>query len=301
MLGKGATCLVLGLAVAALAGCGTSGVFGGTTTSEAGTTTTGAQAGTTTTAEVKVPKPPKPLEPPKARQSVAAAEAQIAKLSAGGCKSAYKLNPIALRDALDNQARCRQLQSLAGLHADGATSYKGGAVIDYALGIRSMSVVLIRDSDGKLRVAFPDYFVTRSSAGTKLAPGFDRSASKAIKGLRTHDCSLFRAYASQELGPASVGKDEACKFAEENPVADVFSGDPEAEIQQLGGNANFAFYGIGGPASYFTLVFARESSSDYLPKGTTLSRDAPELGFAGIYVTGQRDLTGGGKGKSDSG
>ena len=273
------TRLAVALGVAALlAGCG---VFGSSSSSTSSTSQAGGGA-------QPAPKPPKPVAAPKAKQSVQEAEKQIAKLSASNnCKTVYKLNPIGARAGLNNPARCQQLQGLAGLQADGAASYKGGAVIDYALGIRTLSVVLVRDSDGRLRVAFPDYFLPRPSVGTKLAPEFDGAARRAVKALRTHDCSLFTANALQELGPVSAGDQAACDFAKNNAIATVFSGYPQARIERLGGDANVAFYGVGGPGGFFTLVFARETPSDYLPATKPLSKKAPEYGFATLYLTGK--------------
>src|SRR5206468_11349151 len=130
--------------------------------------------------------------------------------------------PINTRSFLDNQSRCRQIQGLAGLKVDGAATYKGGAVIDYALGVRTLSVILVRDQDGALRVATPDYFLPNRSVATKFAPQFDQAALKTVNALRTHNCALFLRHASQELGPASAGQKQACDFANKNPVADVF-------------------------------------------------------------------------------
>ena len=262
----------------ALAGCGS--VFG--SGGKEGTT----QSSTTTT-EAKVPKSAKPLEVAKPTESVQDAEKQIAKLSASNCKAAYKLNPINTRSFLNNQSRCRQLQGLAGLTVDDAATYKGGAVIDYALGVRTLSVILVRDQDGALRVATPDYFLADPSVGTNFAPQFDQAALKTVNALRTHDCGLFLRYASQELGPATAGKKAACDFANKNPVADVFGSYPEAKVQRLGGNANIAFYGVGSPYAYFTLVFTKETPSDYFPEGQSLTKNAPTYGYSGIYLTGQ--------------
>jgi hypothetical protein len=273
----GATLVAIAFVVVALAGCS---VFG----SSGKESTTGSSA---TTTEAKVPKSAKPLEVPKPTASVQDAEKQIAKLSASGCKAAYKLNPVNTRSFLDNQSRCRQLQGLAGLKVDDAATYKGGAVIDYALGVRTLSVILVRDQDGALRVATPDYFLADPSVGTKLAPQFDQAALKTVNALRTHDCALFLRYASQELGPASVGRKQACDFANKNPVADVFGSYPQAKLQRLGGNANVAFYGIGTPYTYYTLVFTKETSGDYFPQGQSLTKDAPTYGYSGIYLTGQ--------------
>jgi hypothetical protein len=275
---NGAALAATALGAVALAGCGS--VFG--SGGKEGTT-----GSSTRSTEAKVPKSAKPLEVAKPNESVQDAEKQIAKLSASNCRAAYRLNPISTRSSLNNQSRCRQLQGLAGLTVDHAATYKGGAVIDYALGIRTLSVILVRDQDGALRVATPDYFLADPSVGTKVAPQFDQAALKAVNALRTHDCTLFLRYASQELGPASVGKKEACDFAKNNPVADVFGIYSQANVQRLGGNANIAFYGIGTPYTYYTLVFTKETPSDYFPQGQSLTKDAPTYAYSGIYLTGQ--------------
>lgn len=232
----------------------------------------------------EAPKPPKPVGPPPAKESVKEAEQRIRRLaSSGDCDVVNKLNPLHRPD-LNTAARCESLQSLAGLNPVAGASYGAAAVIDYSLGIRTMSLVLVRQPDGLFHVLYPDYFVATPSVGTRYAREFDAAARRAVKALRIHRCGLFLANANRELGPGSLRKADACGFVRDNPVATVFGSFPEAAVDRLGGNRNFGFFGISAPGGYYTLVFARETPSDYLPQGEQLPKGAPTYGFAGLYL-----------------
>ena len=260
----------MALGATLLAGCG-----GGESSS---TTTNGASAS-------QAAKPPKPVGAPPARESVEQAEKRIRRLaSSKDCDVVNKLN-LLHRPDLNTKARCESLQALAELQPTGAASYGSAAVIDYSLGIRTMTLVLLRQPDGFFHVAFPDYFVAQSSAGTRYAHQFDRAAQRAVKALRVHDCEAFVANAVREFGPGSLSKADTCDYVDDNPVAAVFSSYQEASIDRLGGNRNFGFFGISAPGGYFTLVFAHETPADYLPQGEKLPKGAPAYGFAGIYMT----------------
>jgi hypothetical protein len=273
--------LAVALAAALLAGCG-----GGKSSS---TTGAGASAG-------QPAKPPKPVGPAPARESVQEAEKRIQRLaSSNDCDVVNELN-LLHRPDLNTKARCESLQGLADLELKDGASYGDAAVIDYSLGIRTMSLVLVRQPDGLFHVAFPDYFVAESSVGTKYAQQFDRAAQRAVKALRTHDCGLFLANAVREIGPGSLSKSDACHFVDNNLIASAFSSYSQASIDRLGGNRNFGFFGISATVGYLTLVFAHETPSDYLPQGKTLPKDAPAYGFAGVYLTNSPKKTKSGKG-----
>jgi hypothetical protein len=273
--------LAVALAATLLAGCG-----GGKSSS---TTGAGASAG-------QAAKPPKPVGPPPARESVPEAEKRIQRLaSSNDCDVVNELN-LLHRPDLNTKARCESLQGLAGLQVNSGASYRDAAVIDYSLGIRTMSLVLVRQPDGLFHVAFPDYFVAQSSVGTKYAHQFDHAAQGAVKALRTHHCAQFLANAVREIGPGSLAKSDACQFVDNNPIASVFSSYSQASIDRLGGNRNFGFFGISALAGYYTLVFAHETPSDYFPQGETLPKGAPAYGFAGVYLTNSPKKT-----KSDKG
>ena len=274
----------MALGATLLAGCG-----GGTSSS----TTDRATADQTA-------KPPKPVRPPPAKESVERAEKRIRRLaSSKDCDVVNKLN-LLHRPDLNTTARCESLQALAELQPTGAASYGSAAVIDYSLGIRTMTLVLLRQPDGLFHVAFPDYFVARSSAGTRYAHQFDLAAQRAVKALRIHDCAAFVANAVREFGPGSLSKAVACDYVDDNPVAAVFGSYQEASIDRLGGNRNFGFFGISAPGGYFTLVFAHETPADYLPQGEKLPKDAPAYGFAGVYLTNSSKQAKGAK-KTQSG
>ena len=259
----------------------------------------GLKSSSTTSAETsagQAAKPPKPVGPPPARESVPEAEKRIQRLaSSNDCDVVNELN-LLHRPDLNTKARCEYLQGLGGLEAKGGASYGDAAVIDYSLGIRTMSLVLVRQPDGLFHVAFPDYFVAESSVGTKYAQQFDRAAQRAVKALRTHDCGLFLGNAVREIGPGSLSKGDACHFVDNNLIASAFSSYSQASIDRLGGNRNFGFFGISATVGYLTLVFAHETPADYLPQGKTLPKDAPAYGFAGVYLTNSPKKTKSGKG-----
>jgi hypothetical protein len=268
--------LVVALAATLLAGCGS--VFSSSSNTTGGSAK---QAGKSS----EPPKPPKPVGPPPAKESINHAEKRIQRVaSSSDCDVVNKLNPLHRPD-LNTAARCESLKNLGDLKPAAAASYGDAGVIDYSLGIRTMSLVLVRQPDGLFHVLFPDYLVATPSVGTKYANQFDGAAQGAVKALRIHRCGAFLANANRELGPGSLSKGDACDFVDNNPVADVFGSDQEAGIDRLGGNRNFGFFGISSPGGYFTLVFAHETPADYLPQGKTLPKDAPAYGFTGIYLT----------------
>ena len=269
-----------------LAGCGGLLPSSSKTTSSSTTTAGSGSQG------AKAPKPPKPIGPPPAKESVNRAAKRVRRLaSSSDCHVVNKLN-LLHRPDLNTTARCESLQGLAELQPAGGASYGDAAVIDYSLGIRTMSLVLVRQPDGLLHVAFPDYLVPTSSVGSRYAHQFDGAARRAVKAMRTHRCGAFRANASRELGPGSLSKADACDFVDNNPIANVFASYEEASIDRLGGNRNFGFFGISAPGGYFTLVFAHETPADYLPQGEKLPKGAPAYGFAGIYLTNAPKKTG---------
>jgi hypothetical protein len=281
------------LAAMAVAGCGgssddesTSTTASTTSTTSNATTTTGAQNGGGTTA--------KPVAAPKPTESVTDAEKRIAKaFDSGDCDQIIELAPIARRPTgAAAQTRCEQLKSrFADAKATDTEAFgKGGGVIDYA-GTSVFSAVLVVDEDGLYRIALIDPFLHEKSVGTKLAPQFKQAADDAVKALSDHDCDALLAAANRRLGPGAFDQSALCDFADNNPVAAVLQAVPDVKLDEIGGNADYALYGLGGPGAYYVILMARESDKNLPQGGEPLPKDAPEYGFAGVVPTNTRDAS----------
>jgi hypothetical protein len=268
-----------------LAGCGGSGGSsgsseesrGGGAASDGGGATAGGGAGA-----------PPQLGPPEANESIDEAAKRIeATLKTGDCDQIAKLNPLG-RPTLDNPKRCAALKRLTKLDSTGAAAYGGGGIIDYAIGKRTLAVLLIVDSDRLYHIALLDPFVGRSSIGTAFAPQFDAAAHKTAKALADHDCKAFLAVASQQIGIGTLGAKKVCPLPRTNPFSAISENVPSAQPQRLGGNADFAFYGYGTPGVNYTMLMARESNEGLPPTLPRIPNDATEYSYLGVYRTNSK-------------
>jgi hypothetical protein len=225
----------------------------------------------------------KPTGGPEPAESLAAAKKRIAKAtSSHDCEEIYKLNPVSRPD-YNVSSKCTQLETLAGLKASGAAEYPGGAVIDYRSNGRTLRAVLIVDSDGYYSVAFVDQTHTDPSVGTEFAPQFDGVATRVVEAFRDKDCDAFQQLSLRRFGVGSTG---SCAYVERpSPLSILAESYPEAKAKNLGGNRDYAFYGVASPRSFVTMVLARESDSGAAAGTSPLPEDAPTYGFVNAFLT----------------
>jgi hypothetical protein len=281
--------LVLGVAgaligLAALAaGCGGGG-------DEEPTTETAAQGTTPAGGEDDGEAPAaEPLGPAEAKESIDEAEQRIADaVASDDCDTVNELNPIS-RPSLNTPERCRYMRRLDRLEATGAEEYgNAGAVIDYKSGARTLGAVLVRDSDGLFHVAFVNQFNEGESVGTPYAHEFDKAARLALKSLETKDCERYLEVVWRRTGRGAAGKEVACEYVEQNPVANLLEAQPGAKYERAGGNSTYAFYTLSTPPVNLTFVFARQSDQGAPPKAPPLPKDAGEYVLVDIYRTNDR-------------
>jgi hypothetical protein len=222
------------------------------------------------------------LGPPKSKESIDQARARIDEtLSSGDCDRIAKLNPLG-RATLDNPKRCAALKRLASLETTGAASYPGGGIIEYAVGPRTLTAILVVDSDGLYHIALLDPFVGKPSVGTPFAPQFDAAARKVAKALAHRDCQGFFAVASRQIGPGTLNPKQVCPLPK-NPFSVIGNRFPSAKPERLGGNANFAFYSYGTPGVNYTLLFARQSNEGLPPTLPKVPKDAATYSYLAAY------------------
>ena len=238
------------------------------------------------------PEPPapdavtgKPLDPPKAKESLGEAEKRIDALVSGDdCKKINGLNPIT-RTALNTPEHCKYLQGLAGLEVIGKQEVPGGGLIEYENGAGVLTAILVVDSDRRYHVALLDTLNPEPSTGTSFASRFDRVADEAVEALREPDCDRYFELAHRYGRAATLKPEEACEALTPNPAQAVFATAPEASPKRLGGNGRYAFYSLASPTLQVTIVLARQSNEG-LPDGIApLPADAPEYAFIDGYQT----------------
>lgn len=270
------------VAAVAIAGCGSD------SSSDTSTDATDASA-TSTTEEGEQPVELKPVEPPKAKESIADAQKRIAKvLASGDCDEIVKLGPLTRQPPSDLvETRCNLYETRLGSAEPSANEAfdDGGGVIDYSLPANDLTAVMLLDQDGLYHVAFMDPFLGGGSVGTKQSKQFDKAAEASMEALRERDCEAFLAAANRRFGPGALEKSAACQYVENNPIAGLYEAAPDAKLESFGGNGDYAFYGIAGPGAHYTLVLGRESNADAPANAPALPDDAPEYGLLSAFRT----------------
>lgn len=213
-------------------------------------------------------------------------------VSSGDCKQIYELNPLT-RPGLATESRCNSLRALAGLPVQDVATYGDvAAVVDYERGGRTVSALLVGDSDGRFHVAFIDPFLGVPSVGTDPAPQLDRAAEQAVEALRKRDCERFLAVAYRRFGVGGGTDEEVCERVEANPVPDLIKAGaaeeglrvkPDYKLERLGGNGSYGFYGLRTGGAYVIVIAARQTERG-VPEGmpaevARLPAGAPEYGF----------------------
>jgi hypothetical protein len=254
------------ISAALLAGCGTDDQ-----------TDTGSTAPTPTGPRVTG----KPIPAPKPRESIKQAVKRIdTTVSAGDCAAVNRLTAVSRPyDA------CEGLKALTVQPVSASASYgDGGGVIAYGSAEALRNAILIVDSDGLYHLPIVDPVSIEQSVGTPFGSGFDAAAQDAVDALRDHDCDAFKKVALVRYGPGST-PDQICTYVDQSPLAKLLATYPEVKPRRIGGNADYAFYGVSSPEAHYTMVMVRESDSGVVPGTPSLPEDAPEYGFVDAYQT----------------
>ena len=260
-----ALCVLAG----ALLGCGSSGSNDSTIQVSTPRPKTGA------------PSPGKAVPPPKPRESISQAAHRIdATLLLDNCAEINRLT--ALSRPYD---ACTGLKALAGIPVSAIASYgDGGGVIAFGSGGSLRNAILIVDSDGRYHIPLVDPFTNAQSVGTSFASQFDAAAQQTVKAMRERDCEAFRRVALVRFGSGSA-PDQVCTFLDSSALTQFLAANPKARAVRLGGNQDYGFYAVGGRDANFTMVMARESSTEVAPGTPSLPKGAPEYGFVDAYQT----------------
>src|SRR5262245_46994004 len=230
--------------------------------------------------------------PPAMSESIDEAIQRIDEVvSSGDCEQIDALNPLS-RPQLANPSRCEVLKSLAGLQPRGAAAYgDAAAVVDYARGDRTVSVLFVGDRDGLFHVAYVDAFRGTPSVGTKPVHELDIAAERAVRALRRHDCAAFLEAAYRRFGFAGADDAEVCARVKRNPLAEL-APHGKVRLDRLGGNAQYAFYGLATRNSYLTLIAAHQTEAgvpETMPERiAALPKGAPAYGFVDAFQTNPR-------------
>jgi len=218
-------------------------------------------------------------------ESVAEARRRISRvLATERCKRINGLNPLS-RPQLDAAARCESLRRIADLAPVAAEHFgSGGAVIDYVRGARTVSVLLVRDSDDRLHVAFIDPFLGEPSVGSAMPDAFDRAARDAVASLRAGGCEEFLALAYRRLGPGAGSRGEVCSRLDAYGPAKLLRDAPEAKPRRYGGNGSYALYRVAAGDADLTFVLARQEDAEGLPgEVAELPGEAARYAFVDAY------------------
>lgn len=268
-------------AVALLAGCGGSGddTTDSTTTSSDSTTTDGSGP----------PPSTEPLTAPKADESIDdAAKRLTAAVKKEDCKAINEFLPTARADTQATKAGCKMVQArLDGAEVDGTDTYDdSAAVIDFTRGARITTALMVVDRTGRYKLAQLNGFLGEKTAGTKLAPEFDKAAKTVTKAFADNDCKAFRENASALLGPGNTRRSDklVCAYVKAGPVARLLKENPKAKPELMGGNSQVAFYGLSSDTLFLTMLMTRQSDKN-LPEGIKLPDGAAEYVFLDAVPT----------------
>ena len=233
------------------------------------------------------------MGPPPVKEKVGDAVKRLeAALESGDCDKINELNPLG-RPLISTEQRCELLKRLKGLKVkDTAEFGKLGAVIALERGVGTLNLILVRDSDGLLHLAYLDAFTGESGTEGKLAKQFKEVASKGTKALAEGDCEAFLKVAYRRFGLANGTDREACDRAKNNIVSALLERGGEPKPVDLAGGSQYAFFGIDTPVSYLTVIAARQTEEGLapgLPKEVReLPKGAPEYGIVDVLRTNPR-------------
>jgi hypothetical protein len=260
-----------------------------TSTSTGSSETTSTSAGSSrSTSGTSAPKATAALPlPPVARESINDAEKRIkSAVASGDCGRIAALAPPA-RPPADETTYCKEYTTqLKNAEATGSQSFGDAAgVIDYTKGSAKFSIVLVVDQDGLYHPTFINRLLGEPTVRTQFARQFNAAARDAFQALASQKCGAFLAIADRDYGPGALPRDQACQFVATNSVASIVEAKPKASFKLIGGNSDYAFYRIAGPADYYTVVMARQSNQNRPNDAKPLPKNAAAYSFSMILPT----------------
>ena len=229
------------------------------------------------------------MKPVEAKETLDEGVERITKTAkSGSCDEVVALFPLS-RESPDVTSDCEFLRGALIHEVVGTEEFGGGGAIDFETedGIGSTAAVIL-DADGRFHVAFVDGYLGGEAVGT-AAPtdDWDEAAEATLNALETGDCDAFIQIAHHRFGPGSFPEEaDTCAFVEASTVPSLLKRYPKTELEPLGSNADYAFYGLETPTKNLTIVLARQLDPEVLPEGLEpLPDDAPDFAFAAIYPT----------------
>lgn len=258
-------------------------------------------AGTETEASTTAPEPEvaeapeiagERMKPVKAKETLAQAVERIQKtVESGDCKKIAAIFPVS-RESTDQQADCDFLTAALNGEVIGFQEFGGGGLIDLqGPDNGDGTAVTILDSDGRHHVSFVDTFLAGGTVGTDTEfepdPGIDKVAEAAVDALQEEDCEAFQNLTHKRFGVgASPDESQICTFVKDSSVREALEEFPKTEVESLGGNDEYGFYGLETPAGNQTFIVAVQEDPETLPEGfEPLPEDARKFGFVTIYPT----------------
>ncbi len=146
-------------------------------------------------------------------------------------------------------------------------AYGTAAEIDAGTGYAiPATTVLALDADGRFHVVFIQF--EYGSIGSKPSAGFDRNVRLAIDAIRRADCAAFVKVAFRTFGLGGGQDTAVCARLPRNSLHQALAADPNARLVKLGGDSQYAFYGLTAAGRYWTVVMAQQPPSAKLPIGS---------------------------------
>jgi hypothetical protein len=155
-------------------------------------------------------------------------------------------------------------KGLGTFKAPHGQAYGTAAEIDAGTGLAEpATTVLALDSDRRYHIVFVQF--AYGSIGSKPDPAFDRNARLAVAALRRADCAAFVKVAFRSFGLGGGPESAVCSRLPKNSLHKALAADPHATLAKLGGNSQYAFYGLTAGGKYWTVVMANQPPSAKLP------------------------------------
>jgi hypothetical protein len=202
---------------------------------------------------------------PSPRESIGSVIARIeASLHTTGCGPKLKMLFHSAYGKV-KKAGCTYLRKgLGTFKAPRGVAYGTAAEIDAGTGYaQPATTVLALDADRRFHVVFIQF--DYGSIGSKPNPGFDRNVQLAIAAIRRADCTAFVKVAFRGFGLGGGPETAVCARLPKNSLHKALAADPHAKLVKLGGNTQYAFYGLTVGGRYYTVVMANQPPSAKLP------------------------------------
>jgi hypothetical protein len=198
------------------------------------------------------------IGPPPDREDIKAAQRRIAATAAtGDCDRIAELYTIGSASGR-TPAACDLITQIGAKTPTGVEAFgKEAGVIDYSTPSRGATLVMLRQADGLLHIAFTVSHDPSPSAGTPIGPGADAVAASSVEAIHEGDCDGFLELAYRAGGIGTIKKPTVCYVLANDPIHGATFDAPDARPQPLGGNAFFAFYDLNTPRTYVLTVLVR--------------------------------------------